>query len=407
MSPLVKQTACAAASVLVAFLFLDTSLAQLPGEWEVRVNNIIKKPPRDDPDTLNSKFIFEYRYEEGIPPKRFLVANGFAPEAFPQTLQHTTFRRNSFDMVLADIYEVCPDQFTVIEEDDRSIGVATLRMDANIGFPPSRRPGKPFHQLIVHDWGDLYEGLDGVSVLHFGTALDAMVMSAGHMMRDLRCADATAEECVDIITTSIRALEPTEEEIDLGIHGGQEFHACPGSDDNSPAADDAPTPDDSTTSLAFTMTSTAFDDNTAIPLRHACTQRGGENISPALSWSNAPSGTETFALLVDDEVPPCGSGDGACRHWQVYNIPSETSAFEEGQRVTDIPGVTQGRNWNQTSNYAGPCPPNEHVYTFTIYALGESAPIIMEGSALTRSQFQDRFEEHILDAANLRGLFAP
>ena len=154
-----RQRAIVVVTFCIVEIFPYAGWAQIAGEWEVRVNKIIKKPARDDPDTLNSKFEFEYRYDGGLPPARFLVANGFSPQAFPQTLQSMSLERNSFDLVLADIYEVCPGQFEVIEEEGQTIGVATLRIDANIGFPPSRRPGKPFHQLIVHDWGDVYEGL--------------------------------------------------------------------------------------------------------------------------------------------------------------------------------------------------------------------------------------------------------
>ena len=404
MTGLITQGALAGAIALAVSFTPNAVWAQTAGEWEIRVNKVVKKPPRNDPDTLKSKFVFEYRYDGGIPPKRFLVANGFSPQAFPQTLQSTAVERNSFDLLLADIYEVCPSQFEVIEEEDRTIGVATLTLNANIGFPPSRRPGKPFHQLIVHDWGDLYEGLGGVSMLSFGASLESMVLSAGLMMRDLRCVDATAEECVEIIDASIRAMEPTEEQIDRGIHGGQEFRACPGASDNSPAVD-SPTPVDSVD--VFTLESPAFSDGTAIPLIHACTQRSGDNISPALAWSDSPNGTEAFAIIMDDEVAPCGTGDNACQHWQVYNIPADVLAFEEGETVTEISGVTQGKNWNQTSDYAGPCPPNEHVYTFTLYALSESVPMVEGGTALTRSQFQDRFDDHILGSTSLTGSFSP
>ena len=399
-----KRTSSTFVLVLFVSIFPFAALAQAPGDWEIRVNKIIKKPPQDDPDMLNSKFVFEYRYGGGIPPKRFLIANGFSPQAFPQTLQSTSVERNSFDLVLSDIYEVCPSQFEVVEEEDQSVGVATLTLNANIGFPPSRIPGKPFHQLIVHDWGDLYEGLGSVSVLNFGTSLKSMVLSAGLMMRDLRCADATAEECVDIIDASIRAMEPTEEQIDRGIHGGQEFHACPGATDNSPATESPMTPDPAT---ALTLASPAFLDNAAIPPVHACAQRGGNNVSPTLVWSNLPDDTTALALIMDDEFSPCGTGDNACRHWQIYNIPANVLGFDEGEVVTDIAGVTQGMNWNQTSDYTGPCPPNDHIYTFTLYALSGSVPTIAEGTALTRSQFQDRFEDHILGSATLRGSFSP
>ncbi len=198
-------------------------------------------------------------------------------------------------------------------------------------------------------------------------------------------------------------MEPTEEEVDQGIHGGQEFHACPDTNDNSPAAEPE-TPADPTT--VFTLVSSAFADDAAIPPVHACTLQGGNDVSPALAWSTSPEGTAAFALIMDDEFRPCGLRENACRHWQVYNIPPDVSAFEEGQAVTEIPGVTQGTNWNQTSDYTGPCPPIEHFYTFTVYALSESVPTIEEGTALTRSQFQDRFDEHILGSATVRGRFS-
>ncbi len=224
--------------VLTISIFPIVASAQIAGEWEIRVNKVIKKPPRIDADTrqaldtLNSKFVFEYRYDGGVPPKRFFVANGFSNLAFPQTLFSVNDPELRVFFVLADVYEVCPSQFTVIEEEGQTVGVATLKMKANIIFRPIRAPGKPFNQLIVHDWGDLYEGLGGVSVLNFGTSLESMVKSAGLMMRDLRCAEATAEECVDIIMALIREMEPTEDQVDRSIHGGQEFIACPAPNDN-------------------------------------------------------------------------------------------------------------------------------------------------------------------------------
>ncbi len=218
---------------LMVVVFPCAVSAQMAGDWEVRVNTVIKKPPRDGADVLNGRFVLEYRYDEGLPPEPFWVGVGYSPQAFPQTLDGTLSGRFGFNAALVIIYEICPHQFELIEENDQTIGLGLLTLRANPPFPPPRRPGVPFQQMILHDWGDLYDRLGGVSVLNFGTSLDAMVLSAGLMMRDLRCADASVEECVEIISASARLFEPTREEVSQGIHGGETLHRCPAASDNS------------------------------------------------------------------------------------------------------------------------------------------------------------------------------
>ena len=88
-----------------------------------------------------------------------------------------------------------------------------------------------------------------------------MVLSAGLMMRDFRCAEATAEERVAVINASIRAMETTQEQIDRGVHGGQEFHGCPRASDSSSAAEPSTTADPAT---SFTLASSAFKDEAVI-----------------------------------------------------------------------------------------------------------------------------------------------
>jgi Raf kinase inhibitor-like YbhB/YbcL family protein len=98
----------------------------------------------------------------------------------------------------------------------------------------------------------------------------------------------------------------------------------------------------------------------------------GGNVSPALSWSNAPAGTKSFALLVHDPDAPTGSG---WWHWVVYNIPAGTASFpaDAGDPKKNlIPGgAVQGRTDFGTPGYGGPCPPpgKPHHYHFRLYAL--------------------------------------
>ncbi len=98
----------------------------------------------------------------------------------------------------------------------------------------------------------------------------------------------------------------------------------------------------------------------------------GGNVSPALSWRNAPEGTRSFALLLHDPDAPTGSG---WWHWIVYNIPANTTSLPgdagDPKRNLMPAGVVQGRTDFGTPGYGGPCPPpgKPHHYWFRLYAL--------------------------------------
>ncbi|MEA2698812.1 MAG: hypothetical protein QOI66_3083, partial [Myxococcales bacterium] len=53
--------------------------------------------------------------------------------------------------------------------------------------------------------------------------------------------------------------------------------------------------------MAFILRSPRFEDGTHIPRPHTCE---GANTSPALTWSDAPAGTKSLALIVDDPDAP-------------------------------------------------------------------------------------------------------
>jgi Raf kinase inhibitor-like YbhB/YbcL family protein len=97
----------------------------------------------------------------------------------------------------------------------------------------------------------------------------------------------------------------------------------------------------------------------------------GGNLSPALAWSNAPQGTQSFALLVHDPDAPTGSG---WWHWLIYNIPADVTSLADGAgdpTKGSLHGAVQGRNDFGNAGYGGPCPPpgKPHHYFFRLYAL--------------------------------------
>jgi len=96
----------------------------------------------------------------------------------------------------------------------------------------------------------------------------------------------------------------------------------------------------------------------------------GKNISPQLSWKNAPAGTKSFAITAYDPDAPTGSG---WWHWVVFNIPQTADSVKTGASNTAMPaGAIESITSYGSKGFGGACPPEgdkPHRYIFTAYAL--------------------------------------
>src|SRR5438309_1637547 len=63
------------------------------------------------------------------------------------------------------------------------------------------------------------------------------------------------------------------------------------------------------------ISSPAIGNDNILPVKYT---QDGQNISPPLQWSNGPSGTREFVLMVEDPDAP---GDTPYLHWFVYRMP--------------------------------------------------------------------------------------
>ena len=98
------------------------------------------------------------------------------------------------------------------------------------------------------------------------------------------------------------------------------------------------------------FTSSAFTHNGDIPQAHTCE---GQDTSPPLAIEDAPEGTQSFALIMDDpDAPDPKAPKMVWDHWVVWNIPVETREIPANTR----PGVIGRNSWGK-NEYGGPCPP--------------------------------------------------
>jgi phosphatidylethanolamine-binding protein (PEBP) family uncharacterized protein len=128
-------------------------------------------------------------------------------------------------------------------------------------------------------------------------------------------------------------------------------------------------------SSKFTLSSTAFDDGDSLPVEYTCSGSNG-GASPPLKWSNPPSGTVQYMLLLSTTNDDKDKGDTCIRYdWVLYDISADTTKIKEGN--SDNVG-TEGGTFPNTSGeakyyYKPPCPrgDGEKSYTFTLYALSD------------------------------------
>lgn len=146
--------------------------------------------------------------------------------------------------------------------------------------------------------------------------------------------------------------------------------------------------------------SSAFRAGEAIPTRYTC---DGEDLSPALSWSEPPAGSQSLVVICDDPDAPVGTWV----HWVLFNIPPTTRSLPEGVPADPaVAGVgTHGSNSWHRLGYGGPCPPakSTHRYYFKVYAL--DTHLALKAGA-DRQAVEKAMKGHILAEGQLMGRYS-
>ena len=151
--------------------------------------------------------------------------------------------------------------------------------------------------------------------------------------------------------------------------------------------------------MAFELSSSAFKPSEAIPKEYTC---DGSDISVPLSWKNAPEGTKSVALIVDDPDAPRGTWV----HWVLYDVPADARELSAGigHDESQENGAKQGKNDFGKLGYGGPCPPSgpAHHYHFKLYALDQMTGLKSKAS---KQQLLDAMKGHVIAETQLIGTY--
>jgi Raf kinase inhibitor-like YbhB/YbcL family protein len=158
----------------------------------------------------------------------------------------------------------------------------------------------------------------------------------------------------------------------------------------------------------MSLTTTAWPDGGVIPAKYS---QAGEEVSPPLSWSGAPDGTQSFVLVARDLDTAVGaSGMDDVLHWLVWNIPATATGLPEG--VPQGAQLPDGmRQISATGpNYRGPAASATgpaHHYLFEIFALDTTinVPARADSPAETRAAVLAAMSGRIRGKGALVGLF--
>jgi Raf kinase inhibitor-like YbhB/YbcL family protein len=154
----------------------------------------------------------------------------------------------------------------------------------------------------------------------------------------------------------------------------------------------------------ITVTSELFGDGEPIPKSAAHQMGGGDNVSPQLSWSGVPDGTQSIAVTCYDPDAPTTVG---FVHWVVFNLDPSTTSLDAGAGSGSLPGgAVAGYTDYGMSGYGGMAPPPgdpPHHYEFRVYAL--DTKVELDASA-TYAFFRFSIRGHVLAEGVLTGTYA-
>ena len=157
-------------------------------------------------------------------------------------------------------------------------------------------------------------------------------------------------------------------------------------------------PTASSITSGFTLTSPDVVDGGRLPAEYTC---DGASSTLALTWSGAPAGTESFAVIMHHVASPTDI------HWYLvlYNLPADVTSLPKN--FTGI-GTLGTNSVNDRTEYAPPCSkgPGDKMYTYTVYALSAQPQLSVPASEVDRAVLLAAIQNITLASAELHVIYA-
>lgn len=158
---------------------------------------------------------------------------------------------------------------------------------------------------------------------------------------------------------------------------------------------------------AMALVSTAFTNGGTIPVVHSVCD--GANASIPLSWSGAPAGAKSFAVVMRDLT----LGGSANYHWVLYDVPPTVTSLAQGVPKDLAPnppgGGAKQTRWSFGANtgYQGMCPiagPSTHLYELSVYAI-DVATLPAPADPADPAQVDAQIQAHQIGYGRLQGSY--
>ena len=149
-------------------------------------------------------------------------------------------------------------------------------------------------------------------------------------------------------------------------------------------------------SASFVLTSPEVTDGGNLPMDYT---GDGSGATLPLAWKGAPSGTMSYALVMDHLAP----GDVMKSYWTIWDIPASTTSLpKNAQGVGQVGTSFKGQPGYEPPHSQGP---GAKTYVLTVYALSAPLQITQSPREVNRDVLLEAMKDKVLASSSLHVVY--